>query len=313
VDVLLVELVETLLEILLELVLIGLVEDLLELLLIGWVEDLLVEVLDDLLVEILESLLDEATVGTLEALLDNVRVAILGDWLDDLLVRLLLLDVLARVLLDTLLALTALVGPPIATVLLEDRVVEGDLLLDVELGSLLLNNRLLEVERFDDWDADELLIGRVEGTGVDRDTSLLRKELTGVLLDVVEAETPRVTQTTLFMVTVWGGILVHVVVAVRPDIIVAVRRAVELIVFVETWLVRTVMVLVVVNLEGTMDKHLQALDIAALFILLITAGVAHFEEAALLTSSVDWSKSSRLRIDGATDVAPGVTVQVSVI
>jgi hypothetical protein len=74
---------------------------------------------------------------------------------------------------------------------------------------------------------------------------------------------------------------------VRPDIIVAVRRAVELIVFVETWLVRTVMVLVVVNLEGTMDKHLQALDIAALFILLITAGVAHFEEAALLTSSVD--------------------------
>jgi hypothetical protein len=65
-------------------------------------------------------------------------------------VRLLLLDVLARVLLDTLLALTALVGPPIATVLLEDRVVEGDLLLDVELGSLLLNNRLLEVERFDD-------------------------------------------------------------------------------------------------------------------------------------------------------------------
>jgi hypothetical protein len=58
-------------------------------------------------------------------------------------------------------------------------------------------------------------------------------------------------------------------------------------VLVETWLVRTVMVLVVVSLEGTMDKHLQALDIAALFMLLTTAGVAHSEEAALLTSSVD--------------------------
>jgi hypothetical protein len=63
----------------------------------------------------------------------------------------LLLDVLARVLLDTLLALIALAGVTLAEVLL-DRVIEdaGDLLLDVELGNLLLDNRLLEVERFDE-------------------------------------------------------------------------------------------------------------------------------------------------------------------
>jgi hypothetical protein len=294
--------VETLLKILLELVLIGLIED------------LLVEMPDDLLVEVLESLLDELTVGTFEDLLDDVLEAILDGWTDILLVGRLLLDVLARVLLDTLLALIALAGVTLAEVLL-DRVIEdaGDLLLDVELGNLLLDNRLLEVERFDEWVVDKMLVGRPEETDIDRDTSLFFKELTGVLLGVVEVETPRVTQTTLFMVTVWGGILVHVVVAVRPWIIVAVRRAVELMVFVKTWLLRTVMVLVVVSREGTMDKHLQALDIAALFMLLITAGVAHFEEVALLTSSVDWSRSSRLRIDGATDVASGVTVHVSVI
>jgi hypothetical protein len=63
----------------------------------------------------------------------------------------LLLDVLARVLLDTLLALIALAGVTLAEVLL-DRVIEdaGDLLLDVELGNLLLDNMLLEVERFDE-------------------------------------------------------------------------------------------------------------------------------------------------------------------
>lgn len=63
----------------------------------------------------------------------------------------LLLDVLARVLLDTLLALIALAGVTLAEVLL-DRVIEdaGDLLLDVELGNLLLDNRLLEVKRFDE-------------------------------------------------------------------------------------------------------------------------------------------------------------------
>jgi fructose-1,6-bisphosphatase/inositol monophosphatase family enzyme len=49
--------------------------------------------------------------------------------------------------------------------------------------------------------------------------------------------------------------------------------------------VRVVMVLVVVSLEGAIDKHLQALDIAALFMLLKAAGVAHVEETTLLTSS----------------------------
>ena len=64
----------------------------------------------------------------------------------------LLLEKLVRVSLDILLALTALAGPTIAEVLLEDRIVadEGDLLLDVELDDLLLDERLLEVERFED-------------------------------------------------------------------------------------------------------------------------------------------------------------------
>jgi hypothetical protein len=72
------------------------------------------------------------------------------------------------------------------------------------------------------------------------------------------------------------------------------------------------MVLVVVILEGAIDKHLQALDIAALFMLLNTAGVAHVEEVTLLTSFVGWSRSPRLRIDGASGVARDVTVTVSV-
>jgi hypothetical protein len=48
--------------------------------------------------------------------------------------------------------LIALANPTLAEVLLEDRVVDdaGGLLLDVELNNLLLDNRLLEVERFDD-------------------------------------------------------------------------------------------------------------------------------------------------------------------
>lgn len=77
-----------------------------------------------------------------------------------------------------------------------------------------------------------------------------------------------------------------VVDAVRLRTTVVARTAVELMVFVETWVVRSVMVLIVVSLEGAMDKHLQALDIAALFMLLNIVGVAHVEEATLLTSSL---------------------------
>jgi hypothetical protein len=109
----------------------------------------------------------------------------------------------------------------------------------------------------------------------------------GVLMGVVKVELSAVTVTIRLMVILLGGTTVNVVVAVRPCIIDVVRRAVVLMVFVETWLVRTVMVLVVVSLEGAMDKHLQAFDIAALFMLLTTAGVAHFEEVALLTSSAE--------------------------
>ena len=59
------------------------------------------------------------------------------------------------------------------------------------------------------------------------------------------------------------------------------------------------MVLVIVSLEGAIDKHLQAFEIAALFRLLNMACVAHVEEVSLLTSTVDFSSWLRLRIDGA--------------
>jgi hypothetical protein len=197
----------------------------------------------------------------------------------------LLLEMLPDESLDTLVNLITPTGRTLAEVLLEDRVVDDTsrLLLDVELGDLLLGVWLLEDERFDDGVVDELLAGRLEVFDVDRDTPLLRKELVDVLLDLVSAI---VTVILFITVTVLGGTIVIVVTAVRPDILVVVRRAVELMIFVEVWVMRSVVVLVVVDLEGAMDKHLQALDIAALFMLLNTAGVAHVEAVALLTSSV---------------------------
>jgi hypothetical protein len=64
----------------------------------------------------------------------------------------LLLAMLADISLDILVNLMALVGRTLAEVLLEDRVVDDarKLLLDVELGDLLLGAWLLEDDRFDD-------------------------------------------------------------------------------------------------------------------------------------------------------------------
>lgn len=49
---------------------------------------------------------------------------------------------------------------------------------------------------------------------------------------------------------------------------------------------RFVIILVNVVLLGANDKHLQALEMAALFMLLTAAGVAHVEAAALSTKSI---------------------------
>jgi hypothetical protein len=64
----------------------------------------------------------------------------------------LLLAMLADISLDILVNLMALVGRTLAEVLLEDRVVDDarKLLLDIELGDLLLGAWLLEDDRFDD-------------------------------------------------------------------------------------------------------------------------------------------------------------------
>ena len=132
---------------------------------------------------------------------------------------------------------------------------------------------------------DRLLAGRLEDFVVDLETPSFRRELAGVLLDLVEVDFI-VTSTILVMVTTLGGTTVTVVDAVRLCLIVVARRAVELMVFVEIWVIRVVTVLVVVRLEGAIDKHLQALDIAALFMLLNIVGVAQIDEAALLASSV---------------------------
>lgn len=133
---------------------------------------------------------------------------------------------------------------------------------------------------------DELLAGRLEVFDVDFETPSFRKELVLTSLVEIEEGLSIVTSTNLVKVTVLGSTTVAVVDAVRLRTTVVARTAVELIVFVETWVVRSVMVLVVVSLEGAIDKHLQALDIAALFMLLNIVGVAHVEEATLLTSSL---------------------------
>lgn len=132
---------------------------------------------------------------------------------------------------------------------------------------------------------DKLLAGRLEDLVVDLETPSFRRELVGVPLDLFEVDFI-VTSTILVMVTTLGGTTVTVVDAVRLCLIVVARRAIELMVFVEIWVIRVVTVLVVVRLEGAIDKHLQALDMAALFMLLKIVGVAQIEEAALLASSV---------------------------
>lgn len=60
---------------------------------------------------------------------------------------------------------------------------------------------------------------------------------------------------------------------------------------------RFVVLLVMVVLRGAIDKHLQALEMAALFMLLTTAGVAHVETAALSTRSKGWPRCFRLCSD----------------
>lgn len=98
---------------------------------------------------------------------------------------------------------------------------------------MLLGSWLLDIEPFDDWTVDRLLAGRLEVADVDLDTPLFRKELVRVLLSVAEVGLLIVTSTILVKVTNLEGIIVTVVIAVRLDLIVVVRRAVELTVLVE--------------------------------------------------------------------------------
>lgn len=62
------------------------------------------------------------------------------------------------------------------------------------------------------------------------------------------------------------------------------------------------------TLRGTIERQLHALEMAAFFMLLTTAGVAHVDEVALSKSSLGWLKCSRL----CKGIARGVTVTVLV-
>lgn len=159
-----------------------------------------------------------------------------------------------------------------------------DLLLVVELVGLLLGTRLLEIKLPRDRLGDRLLAERLEDFEDDLVTPSLCTELTDVLLDFGKVDVFAVTVTIDVLVTSRRGVTVATAVAL--DLIVVVRRAVELASLVDTRVMRCTFVLVIVVLRGTIDKQLQALDIAAFFMLLATAGVAHVETVALSTSSL---------------------------
>ena len=71
---------------------------------------------------------------------------------------------------------------------------------------------------------------------------------------------------------------------------------------------RTTLVLVVVTFRGAIDKHLQALEMAALFMLFTTLGIGQVEEVALFKRSLECFKCLRL----CKEFDEGVTVTVFV-
>ena len=159
-----------------------------------------------------------------------------------------------------------------------------DLLLVVELVGLLLGTRLLEIKLLGDRLGDRLLAERLEVFEDDLVTPSFCTELTDVLLDFGKVDVFAVTVTIDVLVTSRRGVIIATAVAL--DLIVVVRRAVELASLVDTRVMRCTFVLVIVVLRGTIDKQLQALEIAAFFMLLATVGVAHVETVALSTSSL---------------------------
>jgi hypothetical protein len=215
-------------------------EVLLELVIDNLLEDLDVDRLDVLLVEMPRSLLDNLSV--------ELAVVLLGTWsspaveagnsdvvlLDLLLKNWLLLGKLAGLSLDELVDL--LTDRKLVTVLLEGLIVRdilASLLLETELDGLLLDVRLLVANWLEGEIVERLLIGRLDVFDEDRDTPLSRTELIEVLLGPIEVEVFAVTVTITVRVTNFRG-GVNVATAMRLDLIVVVRRAVELTILVET-------------------------------------------------------------------------------
>ncbi|TIA06049.1 hypothetical protein D6C83_08736 [Aureobasidium pullulans] len=125
-----------------------------------------------------------------------------------------------------------------------------DLLLVVKLVGLLLGTRLLEIKLLGDRLGDRLLAEKLEVFEDDLVTPSFCTELTDVLSDFVKVD--------VFAVTV----TIDVLVTSRRGVTIATAVALDLIVV------------------------LQALEIAAFFMLLTIAGVAHVETVALSTSSL---------------------------
>lgn len=109
----------------------------------------------------------------------------------------------------------------------------ASLLLEAESDDLLLDVRLSTVGRLDDDAAGRLLMDRLDVFDEDRDAPLFTTELIKVLFVLLEVDFFAVTVTTRVRVTNFNG-GVNVATAVRLDLIVVVRRAVELTTLVET-------------------------------------------------------------------------------
>lgn len=114
----------------------------------------------------------------------------------------------------------------------------ASLLLEAECDDMLLDARLSTVRRLDDGVAERLLVGRLDVFDKDRAAPLSSTELIEVPLgfvdvEVFDVEVFAVTTTTRVRVTnLRGG--VNVATAVKLDLTVVVRRAIELTTLVET-------------------------------------------------------------------------------
>lgn len=124
----------------------------------------------------------------------------------------------------------------LVAVMLEELIVDDTLkglLSEAEVDDLLLDVRLLAAGWLEDEVVERLLNDRLDVFDDDRDTPLSRKELIEVLLGLVDVGSFAVTVTTTVRVTNFSG-GVNIATAVKLDLIVVVRKAVELKILVET-------------------------------------------------------------------------------